>query len=162
MTEGEWIDIAAAAERYHCSTKTIRRWARLGELAARKERSIGRDGRWVIKTWIRVGDLDHMFRSNAHEEHVRKIRATAQPFTDEQKLALRKVFLEHILAREAKRKVAAAGGASFSGGEEASSRVFGSRAVRGAQVQYRYSGLRYVRHSPTPSAGRLLGGSPVA
>lgn len=113
-SEDEWIDVAAAAERYHCSTQTIRRWAKLGELAERKEASLGRDGRGVIKTWILVDDLERMFRPNAHEEHLRKIRATAQPFTEEQKIALRKVFLEHILAREVKRKVAAAGGASFS------------------------------------------------
>lgn len=112
MTEGEWIDIAAAAERFHCSTKTIREWARLGELAARQERSIGRDGRWVIKTWIRAGNLDHMFRPSTRKEHVRKIRATAQPFTDEQKVALRKVSLGRLLARGAKRKKADAGGAS--------------------------------------------------
>ncbi|MGO2312775.1 MAG: hypothetical protein ACTIOA_07910 [Brachybacterium tyrofermentans] len=37
-------------------------------------------------------------------QHVRKIRATAQPLTDEQKAALEKVFLEHLLEREAKRK----------------------------------------------------------
>lgn len=109
MPEEEWIDVAAAAERYHCSTQTIRRWAMLGELAARRERSIGRDGRWVIKTWIRVSDLDDVFGSAAHDEHVRKIRATAQPFTVEQKVALRKVFLEHLLEREAKRKRARTG-----------------------------------------------------
>jgi hypothetical protein len=28
------------------------------------------------------------------------------PFTDEQKIAIRKVFLEHLLEREAKRKLA--------------------------------------------------------
>lgn len=103
MPEEEWIDVAAAAERHHCAADTIRRWFRLGELPARKERSIGRDGRWVIKTWVRVSALDNVFRPTAHEEHVRKIRATAQPFTDEQKAALKKVFLEHLLEREAKR-----------------------------------------------------------
>ena len=113
-SEDEWIDVAAAAERYHCSTQTIRRWAKLGELAARKEASLGRDGRGVVKTWILVDDLEHIFRPNAHEEHVRKIRATAQPFTEDQKIALRKVIFEHILAREAKRRAAGAGGASFS------------------------------------------------
>lgn len=112
MPEEEWIDVAAAAERYHCSTQSIRRWIRLGELAARKERSIGRDGRWVIKTWIRVTDLDDVFGSAADEEHVRKIRGTAKPFTVEQKVALRKVFLAHLLEREAKRKRTRADGAT--------------------------------------------------
>lgn len=111
MPEEEWIDVAAAAERHDCSTQTIRRWIGVGELPARKERSIGRDGRWVIKTWIRVSDLDEVFRTGAHEEHVRKIRATAQPFTDEQKVALRKVLLAHLLEREEKRKQARGRGA---------------------------------------------------
>lgn len=103
MPEEEWIDIAAAAERHHCAADTIRRCARAGELTARKEKTIGRDGRRVIKTWVRVSDLDGVFRPTAHEEHVRKTRATAQPFTDEQKAALEKVFLDHLLEREAKR-----------------------------------------------------------
>ena len=103
MPEEEWIDIAAAAERHHCSTQTIRRRIKQGALAARKEGSTGRDGRWVLKTWVRVSDLDDVFRPTAHEEHVRKIRATAQPFTDEQKAALEKVFLDHLIEREAKR-----------------------------------------------------------
>ncbi|MDN6281856.1 MULTISPECIES: hypothetical protein [Actinomycetes] len=112
MSEVEWIDVATAAVRHHRSQQTVWRWIRVGELAARKKRSVGRDGRWVVKTWVRVSDLDDMFGSAAHDEHVRKIRGTARPFTDEQKVALRKVFLEHLLEREEKRKRAKAGGAT--------------------------------------------------
>lgn len=52
---------------------------------------------------------DDAFGSAAHDEHVRKIRATERPVTDEQKVALRKVFLEQLLEREAKRKAARTG-----------------------------------------------------
>lgn len=100
MPEEEWIDVTDAAARYHCSTQTIRRWAKLGRVIVRKERSIGRDGRWVIKTWVRVADLDDVFGVTAREEHVRKVRATAQPFTVGQKAALRKVFLAHLQERD--------------------------------------------------------------
>jgi hypothetical protein len=49
MPEDEWIDVAAAAERHGCSTKTI--WRRIwrGVLPARTEEASGRDGRPVIK-----------------------------------------------------------------------------------------------------------------
>lgn len=111
MPEEEWIDVAAAAERYHCSTSKIRRWIKQGEVEMRLETSIDADGRWVFTTWLRVRDLDDVSGVTAHKEHVRKIRATAQPLTDEQKVALRKVFLAHLLAREAKRKQARGRGA---------------------------------------------------
>ncbi|MEL0525952.1 hypothetical protein, partial [Neisseria gonorrhoeae] len=101
-------------ERYDRSARTIRRWIKLGGLVARKEGPIGCDGRWVLKIWIRVGDLDKMFGSRDREGHVRKIRATAQPFTDGQRAALRKVFLEYLLEREEKRKRVKAGGATAS------------------------------------------------
>ncbi|MDN6304491.1 MAG: hypothetical protein L0J74_01595 [Corynebacterium sp.] len=111
MPEEEWIDAAAAAERYHCSTSKIRRWTKQGELEMRLETSIDTDGRLVFTTWLRVRDLDDVSGVTAHKEHVRKIRATARPFTDEQKVALRKVFLAHLLEREAKRKRARIGSA---------------------------------------------------
>jgi hypothetical protein len=106
MPEDEWLDIAAAAERHDCSPKTVRRWISQGALLARSEKVSGRDGRSVTKYLIRVADLNDAFGWTAQEEHVRKIRATAVPFTDEQKIAIRKVFLEHLLEREAKRKLA--------------------------------------------------------
>ena len=55
---------------------------------------------------IRVADLDDTFGRAVHEEHVRRIRASAQPLQFEQKVALRDVLLEHLLEREAKRKSA--------------------------------------------------------
>lgn len=61
---------------------------------------------------VRVSDLDDVFGVAAHEAHVRKIRATARPFTVEQKVALRQVFLARLLEREAKRKKARVGDAS--------------------------------------------------
>ncbi len=111
MPEEEWIDVAAAAERYHCSTSKIRRWVKQGELEMRLTSS-DIDGRWVFTTWVRVRDLDDVSGVTARKEHVRKIRATAQPLTDEQKRAIRKVFLAHLLEREAKRKRARIGGAT--------------------------------------------------
>lgn len=111
MPEEEWIDVAAAAERYHCSTSKIRRWIKQRELEMRLKTSVDTDGRWVFTTWLRVRDLDNVSGVTAHKEHVRKIRATTQPLTDEQKVALRKVFLAHLLAREATRKQARGRGA---------------------------------------------------
>lgn len=58
MPEDEWRDVAAAAERHRCSTKTIWRRIRQEGLPARTEKVSGRDGRPVIKTLIRVSDLN--------------------------------------------------------------------------------------------------------
>ncbi|MBB3036285.1 hypothetical protein [Hoyosella altamirensis] len=106
MPDDEWLDVATAAERHRCSTQTIRRRIRQGVLPARTEKVRRRDGRPVIKTLIRVSDLNDAFGWTAQAEHVRKIRATARPLTDEQKVAIRNVFLEHLLEREAKRRSA--------------------------------------------------------
>ncbi len=80
MPEDEWIDVAAAAERHDCSTQTIWRRIRQGSLQARTEKTAGRDGQQVIRTWV---------------------RASAPPLTVEQKVAIRKVSLDHLLEREA-------------------------------------------------------------
>src|SRR5699024_12812727 len=79
MSEEEWIDVAAAAERYHCSTWKIGRWIKQRALETRVETAIDPDGRWVITTWLRVRELDDVSGVTAREVHVRKIRATAQP-----------------------------------------------------------------------------------
>ncbi|QOT16822.1 hypothetical protein [Paenarthrobacter sp. YJN-5] len=102
MSDDEWLDVAAAAERHSCSTKTIWRHIRQGSLPACTGKVSGRDGRPVLKTLIRVADLDDAFGRTAQEDHVRKIRASAPPLTVEQKIAIRDVFLEHLLEREAK------------------------------------------------------------
>lgn len=110
MSNEEWLDVAAAAERHECSTKTVRRRIEQGRLPARTEKVTGRDGRPVLKTLIRVSDLDDVFGPTAQEAHVRRIRASAQPLQFEQKVAIRDVFLEHLLEREEKRKRAGTGG----------------------------------------------------
>lgn len=57
MAVDEWLDVAASAERHGCSKSSWRRvWQ--GRLPARTEKVDGRDGRMVIKTLIRVSDLD--------------------------------------------------------------------------------------------------------
>ncbi|HIV58620.1 MAG TPA: hypothetical protein H9902_11775 [Candidatus Stackebrandtia faecavium] len=61
MSKEECFDVAAAAERYDCSIKTIRRRIKNGSLPARTEKIDGRDGRPVLKTMIRVVDLDDTF-----------------------------------------------------------------------------------------------------
>lgn len=103
MPEDESIDVAAAANRHRCSTQTI--WRRIGQgiLPAHKEKVSGRDGRPVVKTLVRVADLNNTFGWNVHDEHVRRTRASARPLTVEQKVALRDVLLEHLLEREAKK-----------------------------------------------------------
>lgn len=110
MSIEEWLDVTAAAERHECSTKTIWRRIKNGTLLARTEKIDGRDGRPVLKTLIRVSDLDEAFGLTVQEAHVRRIRASAQPLQLEQKVAIRDVFLEHLLEREEKRKRAGTGG----------------------------------------------------
>jgi len=105
MSEDEWVDVVAAAGRHDCSPQTIWRRIRQGVLPARKEKVSGRHGRPVVKTLIRVADLNDAFGWTAREEHVRRIRASARPLTAEQKIAIRKVFFDHLLEREARRIV---------------------------------------------------------
>lgn len=106
MSDDELIDVAAAAERHHCSTQTIWRRIREGSLPARTAKVCGRDGRPVVKTLIAVSDLDDVFGWTAHKRHVQRIRDTAPPLTEEQKAAIRKVFLDHLRDRDAKRRSA--------------------------------------------------------
>lgn len=104
MSNEEWLDVAAAAERHECSIKTIRRRIEQRRLPARTEKVTGRDGRPVIKTLIRVSDLDDAFGRTDQEVHVQRIRASAQALRLEQKVAIRDVFIEHLLEREERRK----------------------------------------------------------
>lgn len=71
-------------------TKTIWRRIAQGGLAALTEKVSGRDRRPVIKTLIRVGDLNGAFGWTVREEHVQRIRASAPPLTVEQKVAIRR------------------------------------------------------------------------
>lgn len=116
MSEDESIDVVAAANRHHCSTQTIWRRIRQGNLPACKEKVEGRDGRPVIKTLIRVSELNDAFGWTARDAHVRAIREAAPPFTEEQAAAIRKVFLDHIRERDAKRRGAGAPGSPSSDG----------------------------------------------
>ncbi|GAA3762922.1 hypothetical protein GCM10022240_14280 [Microbacterium kribbense] len=104
MSEDEWLDVAAAAERHRCCTQTIWRRIRAGDLPAQKKKMNGRDGRPVIKTLVRASDLNDTFGWTAHEAHVRAIRMAATPFSEEQAVAIRKVFLDHIRERDAKQR----------------------------------------------------------
>ena len=108
MPTDEWIDVVAAAERHRCSAQTVRRRISQGLLPARKEMVSGRDGRPVVKTLIRIADLNDVFGWTAHDEHVRRIRESAPPFSEEQKADIQHVFLEHLLERAAKRRDAGA------------------------------------------------------
>lgn len=53
MSEDAWLVVVAVAERHGCSTKTVRRRIRQGDLAARTEKVGGRDGRPVINNLTR-------------------------------------------------------------------------------------------------------------
>lgn len=111
ISEEEWVDIVEAASRFGCSSQAVRRRIKDGTLTSRKRQRSVKNGRSVTKFLIRVSDLNDEFGSTAREAHVRKIRATARPLTDDQKNALRKVLLAHLLEREEKRKRARLGGA---------------------------------------------------
>lgn len=102
MSKEESLDVAAAAERHDCSTKPIWRRIKNGTLPARTEKIASRDGRPILKTLIRVSDLDDAFGRTRHEDHVRSIRASAQPLTAVQKRALGQVLLDHIRDRKAR------------------------------------------------------------
>ena len=88
----EWGNISAAADREPCSPQAICRRIKVGVLTARIEASTARDGRHTVKAWVWVSELDKVFGHAAREEHVRRIRATAQPLTRGQESALRKGF----------------------------------------------------------------------
>lgn len=109
MDEDVWIDVVDAAQRHNCSTRMIIRWINEGKFEMRTERLIGGEGRKVVRTWVRIADLAEVSGENARKEHVRKIRATAKPLTDEQKKVIVKVFLEHLRDREYWRSKARAG-----------------------------------------------------
>ena len=113
MPEEEWLDVAAAAELHRCSTKTI--WRRIwqGVLPARTEKVNGRDGRLVIKTLIRVSDLNDALGCTAQDEYVRKVREAAPPLTAEEVSDIGKVLLEHLLDRDAKRRSSSGVGSSM-------------------------------------------------
>lgn len=108
--EDGWLDVTAAAERHECSTKTIRRRIKNGTLPAQIQEIGGRNGRPVLKTVIRISDLDDSFEWTDHEAPVRRTRASAQSLQFEQKVAIRDVFLEHLLEREEKRRRAGTDG----------------------------------------------------
>ena len=111
ISEQEWVDIVEAARRFGCSAQAVRRRIKDGALTSRKRKLVVNNGRTVTKFLIRLSDLNDGFGWAAREAHVRKIRATAGPLTDEQKIALRKVLLAHLMDREEKRKRTRAGGA---------------------------------------------------
>ncbi len=113
MHEEECLDVAAAAERHHSSTKTIWRRIRQGSLPACTEKVTGRDGRPLIKTLIRVSDLNDAFGWTAQDEHVQKFREAAPPLTDEQVTVIGKVLLEHLLDRDAKGRSSSGTGSSM-------------------------------------------------
>ncbi len=100
MSEEELVDVAAAAALAHCSAKTIRRHVQEGNLPSRRVTVRARTGLTVTKILVRVGDLDALFGWTAGQEHVRKIRASAPPLSEEQKTDILDVFLEHLVERE--------------------------------------------------------------
>lgn len=100
------LDVRQAAELYKCSESRIRLCYRRGELRGEYMRFPGLDGRLVKKLTFDKKDLDECFESEVtalrrHEAHVAKIRATAQPLTDEQKNAIASVFIEHLQEKHA-------------------------------------------------------------
>lgn len=113
MYKEGWIDVAAAAERHHCSTKTIWRRIKQGGLPACTEKVRGRDGRPVIKTMIRVADLDDAFGHTAHDAHVRKVREAVPPLTAEQVTVIGKVLMDHLRDRDAKLRSSGRAGPSM-------------------------------------------------
>lgn len=112
MPDDEWLDVVATAERHRCSTKTIWRRIRQGVLPAHTEKVSGRDGRPVIKTLVRVSDLNDAFGRLAQDEHVRKAREAAPPLTYEQLTVIGDVLLDHLRDREAKRRSSGEAGTS--------------------------------------------------
>ena len=76
----EWIDVAAAAERHHCSTKTIWRRSKQRGLPARTEKVSGRDGR-------PVPPRRHYFPDHLGDRFPRKAEMPSFPSSDKNALA---------------------------------------------------------------------------
>ncbi|GMA19242.1 hypothetical protein GCM10025862_12630 [Arsenicicoccus piscis] len=91
-------------------------------------RADGRDGRSVIKTLIRVSDLDRAFGLAAHAEHVQRIREAAPPLTREQTKFIAQVFSDHLLEQDAKRRREAEAGTASEAMSCPSSMAAASRA----------------------------------
>ncbi|WP_043655123.1 hypothetical protein [Nocardia thailandica] len=92
------LTVEAAATRFNCSPKAIRRRVANGSVPATKERVAGSDGRFVYKLFVDAEALEAEFAPKlagpaAHEAHVRAIEAAAPALTEDQKariaLALR-------------------------------------------------------------------------
>ncbi|WP_085529412.1 hypothetical protein [Kocuria massiliensis] len=92
----EWISVVAAAERFNTSSQAIRRLVKLGIVLGRRDEAAEAQGIWPIWTFVHAGSLDEWFGETARIEHVRRIRATARPFTKEQKIAIARVFVDHL------------------------------------------------------------------
>lgn len=97
----EWISVVAAAERFNTSTQAIRRLVKLGIVPGRRDEAAEAQGIWPIWTFVHVGSLDERLGATARVEHVRRIRATARPLTRAQKIAIARVFVDHLERREA-------------------------------------------------------------
>lgn len=97
----EWISVVAAAKRFNTSSQAIRRLVKLGVVPGRRDQEAEAQGIWPIWTFVQVDSLDEWFGEAARAEHVRRIRATARPFTREQKIAIARVFVDHLERREA-------------------------------------------------------------
>lgn len=100
------LDVRQAADRYNCSEARIRQCFKRGSLRGEYTMSPGRDGRPVRKLTFDEDDLDECFEAEVtararHQEHVARIRATARPFTDEQKSAIASVFIDHLREKRA-------------------------------------------------------------
>lgn len=100
------LDVREAAERHNCSEARIRQHFKRGWLRGEYTMAPGRDGRLVRKLTFDTDDLDECFAVEMtaqarHEEHVAKIRATAAPFTDDQKSAIASVFIDHLREKRA-------------------------------------------------------------
>lgn len=106
------LDVHQAAQRHSCSEARIRQSFKTGALRGEYTMAPGRDGRPVRKLTFEEADLDACFGRELsaqarHEAHVAKIRATAVPFTDEQKKAISSVFIDHLREKRAVERAAA-------------------------------------------------------
>lgn len=100
------LDVREAAQRQNCSEARIRQYFKRGYLRGEYTMFPGRDGRPVRKLTFDETALDECFGREMtaqarHEAHVAKIRATAVPFTDEQKSAIASVFIDHLREKRA-------------------------------------------------------------
>lgn len=100
----DWISVVAAANWFITSAQAIRSLVKLGIAPRCRDQAAEAQGIWSIWTYVQEGSLDEWCGVTVRVEHVRRVGATARSLTREQKIAISRVFVDHLERREAKER----------------------------------------------------------